>query len=194
MKAIRKHIGFAQGALAALATGLLLLAGCATSPETAVQSPVQPAMQAEEAASGMGHAMQSAASQPVSYSHPSTAHRQPAEGQHPEEIRELWGVQIEGLRWTSGGYMLDFRFRVLDAQKAAPLFIRQTKPYLVDVRTGATFLVPSPPKTGPLRTSNMPQEGRVYWMFFANPAQNLKPGDLATVVIGDFQAQDLVVE
>ena len=111
-----------------------------------------------------------------------------------EDLEGKWGIRIVGLRTTSGGYMLDFRFRVLDAQKAAPLFIRQTKPYLLDVRTGAKFQVPNPPKTGPLRTSDPPKEGIVYWMFFANPGQYLKPGNLATVVIGDFQAPDLVVE
>jgi hypothetical protein len=121
-------------------------------------------------------------------------HQQAAESISFQELEQLWGVHIEGIRWTSGGYMLDFRFRVLDAQRAAPLFKRQTKPYLVDVKSGARFVVPAPEKTGPLRTSNLPQEGRVYWMFFGNPAQYIKPGNQVTVVIGDFQAQNLVVE
>ena len=41
-----------------------------------------------------------------------------------DHAAEKWGVQIVGLPTTSGGYMLDFRFRVLDAKKAAPLFVR----------------------------------------------------------------------
>ena len=31
-------------------------------------------------------------------------------------------------------------------------------------------------------------------MFFANPGQYIKRGNLATVVIGDFQAENLTVE
>ena len=109
-------------------------------------------------------------------------------------MADLWGIEIEGIRRTSGGYMLDFRFRVLDTAKAAPLFVRATKPYLLDPVSGAKFQVPNPPKTGPLRTSNPPKEGVVYWMFFANPGRYLEPGASVTVVIGDFQAENLIVQ
>ena len=114
--------------------------------------------------------------------------------EHSDPMADLWGIEIEGIRRTSGGYMLDFRFRVLDTAKAAPLFVRATKPYLLDPVSGATFQVPNPPKTGPLRTSNPPKEGVVYWMFFANPGRYLEPGASVTVVIGDFQAENLIVQ
>jgi len=111
-----------------------------------------------------------------------------------EGMEERWGIQISGIRLTSGGFMLDFRYRVIDAEKAAPLFDRATKPHLIHQETGAKFMVPNPPKTGPLRTSNEPQQGRVYWMFFGNPGRYVKPGDKVTVVIGDFRAENLIVE
>ncbi len=109
-------------------------------------------------------------------------------------IEERWGVQILGIRCTAAGFMLDFRYRVTDAEKASPLFDRATKPYLIDQDTGAKFLVPNPPKTGPLRTSNKPQQDRVYWMFFGNLGRYVKPGSKVTVVIGDFKAENLTVE
>jgi len=90
--------------------------------------------------------------------------------------------------------MLDFRYRVVDAKKAAPLFDRTTKPYLIHQSTGAKFMVPNPPKTGPLRTSNEPQQGRVYWMFFGNPGGFVKSGDKVTIIIGGFKADGLIVE
>ncbi len=111
-----------------------------------------------------------------------------------ESIEEKWGVQIIGIRVTAAGLMLDFRYRVIDAEKAAPLFDRGTKPYLIDQKTGAKFVVPNPPKTGPLRTSDTPQQGRTYWMFFGNPGRRVKPGNKVTVVIGDFKAENLMVE
>ena len=111
-----------------------------------------------------------------------------------ENLEERWGIEISGIRLTSGGFMLDFRYRVIDAKKAAPLFVRAAKPYLIDQETGAKFMVPNPPKTGPLRTSNEPQQGRVYWMFFANPGRYVKQGSKVTVVIGDFRAENLIVE
>jgi hypothetical protein len=109
-------------------------------------------------------------------------------------IEERWGIQILGIRRTAGGFMLDFRYRVTDAEKASPLFRRQDKPYLIAQETGARLLVPSPPKTGPLRTSDPPEEGRIYWMFFSNPGRFVPRGARVTVVIGGFRAENLTVE
>jgi hypothetical protein len=93
-----------------------------------------------------------------------------------ESMEEKWGVQIVGIRISAAGFMLDFRYRVIDAEKAAPLFDRATKPYLIHQESGAKFTVPNPPKTGPLRTSDIPQQGRIYWMFFGNPGRYVKLG------------------
>ena len=41
------------------------------------------------------------------------------------------------VRQTAAGYMLEFRYRVLDAEKAKPLFERRTKPVLTHAETGA---------------------------------------------------------
>jgi hypothetical protein len=116
---------------------------------------------------------------------------------HPRlktRMKNEWGVEVLFVRPMSAGYMLEFRYRVLDADKASPLFERQTKPVLTHVETGATMIVPTPAKTGALRNSNMPIEGRTYWMFFANPAKFVKSGDHVTIEIGDFVARNLIVE
>ena len=110
-----------------------------------------------------------------------------------ESIEERWGIQITGIRQTAAGHMLDFRYRVVDSDKARPLFLRQTKPYLIDQASGKVLAVPTTAKVGPLRTSDKPREGRIYWMFFANPGV-VKAGSKVTVVIGDFKAEDLTVE
>jgi hypothetical protein len=104
-----------------------------------------------------------------------------------------WGVQIESMRLTSSGYMLDFRYRVVDTNKAAPLFDRKTKPILRDEATGAQMVVPVPPKTGALRSSNDPKLGRSYFMFFANPARFIKAGNTVTISIGEFSVGGIVV-
>jgi hypothetical protein len=109
-------------------------------------------------------------------------------------IRDRWGVEVEGMELTAGGYMLNFRYKVLDAQKAAPLFVRRTKPVLTDERSGEHFQVPVGPTTGALRNSNNPQEGRTYFMFFANPGHYLKKYDLVTVTIGEFSVSNIVVK
>jgi hypothetical protein len=108
-------------------------------------------------------------------------------------LDENWGIRVEGIRQSAGGYMLDFRYRVLDAEKAAPLFDRKTKPYLIDQTSGTKLHVPNTPKTGPLRSSNPPQDDRVYGILFGNPGTYIRPGSKVTVVIGDFKAEDLLV-
>jgi hypothetical protein len=115
---------------------------------------------------------------------------------HPREktyMKRKWGVELLFVRETSANYMLEFRYKVLDSNKAKPLFERQTKPVLTHVRTGAKLIVPTPAKTGALRNSNPPKTGKVYWMFFANPGKLVKPGDRVNIDIGNFHANDLVV-
>ena len=115
---------------------------------------------------------------------------------HPRDMtymKRKWGVELMFVRETSANYMLEFRYKVLDAKKAKRLFERQIKPVLTHVKTGAKLIVPTPAKTGALRNSNPPKTGKVYWMFFANPGKLVKPGDRVNIDIGDFHANGLVV-
>ncbi|HSN55446.1 MAG TPA: hypothetical protein VLT32_12275 [Candidatus Sulfomarinibacteraceae bacterium] len=110
----------------------------------------------------------------------------------PGNIEQNWGVEVVALRLTGADYMLDFRYKVLDAGKAAELFERANKPVLIHKQTGAKLEVPRPAKTGPLRPTNPPEAGRTYFILFSNPGV-VKSGDAVTVRIGDFEA-DVVVE
>lgn len=111
-----------------------------------------------------------------------------------QELREKWGIELVAMRSTAAGHMVDFRYRVLDAEKAAPLFKRQTKPYLIHQASGKVLGVPNTAKIGSLRNSNTPQNGRIYWMFFGNHHRLVHKGDKVTVAIGDFRAIDIEVE
>ena len=104
-------------------------------------------------------------------------------------------IEVLSLRLTAGNYMLDFRYRAVDPERASILFDRQTKPYLIHENTGAKFLIPAPAKVGPLRqTTNKPVAGKSYFMMFANPGQYVKAGDKVTVVVGEFRIEHLTVE
>jgi hypothetical protein len=91
--------------------------------------------------------------------------------------------------------MLDFRYRVLDPEKALTMMDRSIKPYVIDEASGARFVIPSSPKVGPMRqTTRRPEVGRSYWMLFANPARFIKSGNLVTVVVGDIRLEHIRVE
>jgi hypothetical protein len=110
-------------------------------------------------------------------------------------IEDEWGVEVLGIRRIAAGYMLDFRYRVLDAEKAAPILDRRIKPYLKVAETGVTLLVPQAPKLGSMRqTSFAVKADRNYFIVFANPAQTVAVGDEVSVVVGDFQSQALTVQ
>ncbi|RDH85743.1 MAG: hypothetical protein DIZ80_02110 [endosymbiont of Galathealinum brachiosum] len=111
-----------------------------------------------------------------------------------QALNEKWGIELVAMRSVASGHMVDFRYRVLDAVKSAPLFVRQTKPYLIHQETGKSLGVPNTAKLGSLRNSNTPQEGRTYWMFFGNHHRLVHKGDKVTVAIGDFRVTDIEVE
>jgi hypothetical protein len=125
-----------------------------------------------------------------------TAETAPPSTQQTEAARlaEQWGIEVASIRLTAHNHMIDFRYRVLDSAKAAELFVRQNKPALIHQETGRVLAVPETAKVGPLRNSNQPQQGKIYWMFFGNAGGLVKPGDEVTVVIGEFRVEDLVVE
>lgn len=111
------------------------------------------------------------------------------------DLAEQWGVEIVGLRLTAAGYFLDFRYKILQPEKAVALMNREVKAKLLHHDSGAELPVPVPPKVGRLRQrSSLPKEGRHYFMLFANPGQLVQAGDEVTVVIGDFRAEHLIVE
>jgi len=109
-------------------------------------------------------------------------------------MKREWGVEVLFVRQTSAGYMLEFRYKVLDPEKAKPLFERQTKPMLTHDESGSRMIVPTPAKTGALRNSNTPLAGHTYWMFFANPGKLVDQGDQVSIEIGEFRVEGLVVK
>jgi len=117
------------------------------------------------------------------------------ESKAAEDLRSTWGIEIAGLRLSGQGYFVDFRYKVLDPEKAAPLADKEKKPYLIDEATGKQFAVPTTPKLGSLRqTAQKLKAGNVYFMFFSNRSGVLKPGSKVTFVVGDCRLEHLTIE
>ena len=105
-----------------------------------------------------------------------------------------WGVEIVGVRPVSSGFMLAFRYRVLDPEKAKVLNDRKSKAFLRDDATGAVFAVPAMENVGELRSGAAPEAGREYYMIFGNPGRMVKPGSRVTIIAGNFHAEGLIVD
>ncbi len=104
-------------------------------------------------------------------------------------------MEIASLRMSGNGHLIDFRYRVIDPDKAALLGDRKYKPCLIDQKTGIKMVVPNTPKLGPLRQSaERLIAGKIYFMLFANSGLLVKSGSQVTVEIGAFRAENLTVE
>ncbi len=110
------------------------------------------------------------------------------------EAADKWGICAYGVRLSAAGYLLDYRFHVLDANKAAPLLDRKHTPRLMVERVGAVPAV-SASSVGALRQSSRSTDDEpTYLVFFANPGRRIASGDVVTVSIGEFTAKHLQVE
>ncbi|HJP02293.1 MAG TPA: hypothetical protein QF764_11040 [Planctomycetota bacterium] len=110
-------------------------------------------------------------------------------------LEDEWGVEVLGIRRIAAGYMLDFRFRVLDAEKAAPILDRRIPAHVKVTETGTRLLVPQAPKLGSMRQTTFDvKTDRNYFIVFANPSQTVRVGDEVSVVVGDFQTGDMTVQ
>jgi hypothetical protein len=112
-------------------------------------------------------------------------------------VEATYGIQVEGLRLTAAGSMLDFRYRVLDAQKAAPFLNGKVQPALLDEVRGAKLGVPNTPKLGRIRQTsrnNVIHTDRSYFIMFGNPGKALQSGDKVALLLGQVRITDLTVQ
>ena len=105
------------------------------------------------------------------------------------------GIEIVALRLTANGHLLDLRYKVKNPERAHLMLSRQTKPMLVDPATGLKLIVPDMAYVGALRqTAVAPQEGKTYFILFANPWRTIHVGQRLDLVLGDLTLPDLTVE
>ncbi|MDB6091075.1 MAG: putative transrane protein [Gammaproteobacteria bacterium] len=109
-------------------------------------------------------------------------------------FKRAWGVDVVGVRLVASDWMLEFKFRVIDATKAAPLLDEHTTPYLVDDASGARLAVPAMENVGELRQHTTPDPNRIYFMIFGNANKIVPRGGRVSVVMGKFEATGLPVQ
>src|ERR1700686_4806044 len=159
-----------------MASGLLVGARCA-------QADVPPTQPTKSHAGETSSAQQLASPRVV------------ARSQFAERYYALrFGVDQMRVRYTASGASVEFRYRVVDPDKAAVLTDKGTTPYMIDEQTGIKLLVPVMEQIGALRQTMALEQGREYWMVFANAGKVVKPGQRVDLSIGSFHARGLTVE
>jgi hypothetical protein len=115
-------------------------------------------------------------------------------GRQATLLRRLWGIDDVHVRSTASGSLVQFSYRVVNADKAKILNSKDATPYLVDEQHGLALQVPVMEQVGQLRQVAAPQNGRDYWMAFSNKGRYLKPGNHVTLLVGNLRINGLVVE
>jgi hypothetical protein len=106
----------------------------------------------------------------------------------------IWGVDSLRAKYAESGEIIRFSYRVIDAEKAKTLNDKKNEPHLIDPVAGVSLVVPSLEKVGKLRQAMTPEAGKMYWMAFSNKGRLVRPGHRVNVVIGNFQAEGIIVE
>jgi len=108
-----------------------------------------------------------------------------------------WGVRPVAIRLTAADYFVDFRYVIIDPDKAKAVLSRgkeNKEVFLLEQKTGKKFPVPIT-KVGPLRSTTLsPKKGRQYTILFSNTGKAIKKGDKVSVIIGKFKVENLTVE
>ena len=111
-----------------------------------------------------------------------------------EWLKRNWGVEVYGVHLATSSWMLTFRYKVLDPDKAKVLLDPKATAYLVDEASGARLGVPAMENIGELRQTKDPIAGREYFVMFGNGNRIVRRGGAVDVVIGNFHADGLIVE
>ncbi|HWS64212.1 MAG TPA: hypothetical protein VN325_15765 [Steroidobacteraceae bacterium] len=178
--------------LAAVLAGTLLTAG-ALAQSSPGATAAQPAPGATTAQPAPGAATPAAAAAPGAKALASPI-GVPRSQKAARYLALRYGVDHLQVRSVSSGASLEFRYRVLDAEKAKILNDKRSAPYMIDWKTGARLTVPTVEKIGALRQTATPEPGHEYWMVFSNPGKLVKQGDRVDVVAGPVRLEGLIVE
>lgn len=106
------------------------------------------------------------------------------------EIEERYGVRFAGIHLIAKNGLIDLRYRVVDAGKAKNFgHYTETSPLLISEESGKVVEV-----TIMGLHNHRVETGRMYYIMYRNTANALRPGDWATIQIGDLMLEHVPVQ
>ncbi len=113
------------------------------------------------------------------------------------DFRNDWGVEPIFLRVTANGYMVEFRYRVIDTEKALVLAARKIElmPRLKAMKSNARLAVPFFTTVGFIKSNRrFLKKGKNYTTFFANQGEHMLKGDKGRIQVPGQQSPILTLE
>jgi hypothetical protein len=116
-----------------------------------------------------------------------------------EELKSIgflqdWGIEPVHIRVTADGYMVEFRYRIMDVEKALILSDRKDFPRLQSQKSRAKLVVPYGPTVGFLKSNRkFVKLGKNYTTMFSNENRHMNVGDKVKIEIRDQVSPELVL-
>jgi hypothetical protein len=103
-------------------------------------------------------------------------------------LEEQYGLRVTLIGVTAGGGMVDFRFKVIDAEKAKALLDHhENMPQLIPVGSQVRLGIPG-------AHSPSYADGKVYYMLYGNAGGIVRPGMPVQVAFGDVVLEPVVAQ
>ncbi len=104
-------------------------------------------------------------------------------------LQEKWGVRVSHIAVLADGGLVDFRFQIIDPDKAAPLFDLTTRPILyVEKNGGMVDSLYHPPHGHNI------VPGQSQYFIYNNTKGAIHSGDAVSVVIGDMRLEHVIAK
>lgn len=111
------------------------------------------------------------------------------------DLEKDWGIQPVFLRISGGGYMIEFRYKVIDTQKALILSANKVFPSMLSMKSKAKLAVPYSSTIGYMKSNRkFLKQDRNYIVFFANENRHMLPGDQVKIQVGDQVTVPLTID
>jgi hypothetical protein len=107
-----------------------------------------------------------------------------------QELEERFGIRVTLIGVTAAGGMVDFRFKVLDQDKARILTQEHDLMPVLNVQNTDTRLA----MPGGGMHSMTLQNGKVYYLLFGNSKGTVKPGTSISVAFGAMQLKPILAQ
>jgi hypothetical protein len=106
-----------------------------------------------------------------------------------------WGIEPVHLRISAAGFMIEFRYKVLDPEKALVLSDRKDFPTMISMKSKARLSVPFGSTVGYLKSNRkFLKKGKNYITMFSNENRHMLPGDQVRIQVRDQLTPPLVID
>ena len=106
-----------------------------------------------------------------------------------------WGIEPIHARVTANGFMIEFRYKVVDPEKATILSDRKRFPYMLSMKSRAKLSVPYFPTVGFIKSNRkFLHPGKNYTAMFSNEGTHMLRGDQVRIQVRDQVSQVLTLQ